>query len=76
MIQVALADGTITAGQAEHLQTGRQIRNRYAHGKTMHPALPIPFAAGLVKTSLDVITLLSSPAAEVEQASDNLDDAT
>ncbi|TJZ89905.1 hypothetical protein [Actinacidiphila oryziradicis] len=58
MIRMALADGTITAEQADHLHTGRSIRNRYAHGKTMHPALPIPFATHLVKTSLDVIALL------------------
>lgn len=59
MIQDALEDGTITTEQADHLDTGRQIRNRYAHGKMMHPALPIVFAVELVKTSLDVITMFA-----------------
>lgn len=69
MIEAALADGTITDEQADHLDTGRKIRNRYAHGKTMHPALPITFATELVKTSLDVITVLLDPAGDADHAS-------
>jgi hypothetical protein len=69
MIGSALADGTITNQQADHLDTGRKIRNQYAHGKTMHPALPITFAADLVMTSLEVITLLLDPPATMDQAS-------
>lgn len=45
MIRLAEADGTITAAEADHLQAGREIRNRHDHGKTQHPALPIPWAA-------------------------------
>jgi hypothetical protein len=59
-IAKALEDGIIDEAQADHLNTGRQIRNRYAHGETMHPALPITWAVQLVKTSLDVIILLAS----------------
>lgn len=61
LIRRGLEDGTINAEQADLLNTGRSIRNRYAHGETAHPALPIPFAVRMVSTSLDVIVSLSQP---------------
>ena len=60
MIEQALADGSITDAQVDHLNTGRAIRNRYAHGKMMHPAIPIAVVATLVKVSLDVIAVVSA----------------
>ena len=58
MITRATNDGTIGTEQADLLDTGRSIRNRYAHGKDMHPALPIPVAARLIKVSRELINVL------------------
>lgn len=60
MISMALADGTLTAEQADRLHAGREIRNRYSHGRTMHPALPIPVAAQLVTAALEAVVLLDA----------------
>ncbi|MDH2412368.1 hypothetical protein ACG5V6_24220 [Streptomyces chitinivorans] len=60
MIGTALADGTLTAEQADRLHAGRQIRNRYSHGRTMHPAMAIPFAVQLVVVALEVVALLDT----------------
>lgn len=61
MIDQAATDGLLTAEQAERLHAGRQIRNRYSHGHTMHPAIPPTVAVGLVRVALEFAELCTSP---------------
>ncbi|MFJ3145948.1 hypothetical protein ACIPJM_26315 [Streptomyces halstedii] len=58
-LKKARADGLLSDEQYDLLDgTGRQIRNRYAHGKTTHAALTPPMAVGIVRTSLRILTEL------------------
>ncbi|MET8142129.1 DUF4145 domain-containing protein [Sphaerisporangium sp. NPDC005288] len=59
LIDQAASDGLITEEQRDLLHTGRDIRNRFAHGKTTHSALPPTTAVRMVQTSLSALLLIS-----------------
>jgi hypothetical protein len=59
-LDAALADGTINAEQAELLDAGRHLRNGFAHGDMQHPALPLPLAVRVARTSVDLVTALTT----------------
>jgi hypothetical protein len=63
VIDQGAAEGLLTARQAEFLNDGRKIRNRMAHGRTTHTALPPAMAAGMVGTSFRIVTELCTPPA-------------
>lgn len=58
-LDAAQADGTISAEQADLLHSARRLRNDFAHGNMQHPALPLPFAVRMVRTSVDLVTALT-----------------
>ncbi|WP_176710335.1 DUF4145 domain-containing protein [Streptomyces sp. Wb2n-11] len=63
LIDEAAAEGLIDEEQRDLLHTGREIRNRFAHGKTTGAALTPPMAVGMVQTSLRILMVLSDPPA-------------
>ena len=58
LIQAGAASGLLTAEQAAMLDSGRQIRNRMAHGETTRTVMPPARALTLVRTSLTIVTAL------------------
>ena len=58
MIDRSAADGLVTEEQRDMLHTGREIRNRFAHGKITHSALSPAMAVTMVQTSLSLLELL------------------
>lgn len=63
LIRMGAGSGLLTAEQASMLDTGREIRNRMAHGRTTHAAMTLAMAIPMVKTSLTIVTeLCAAPA--------------
>lgn len=61
LIRQGASSGILTARQAEYLDDGRQIRNRLAHGRTTHAAMPFAMAEPMVRTSFTIVTELYTP---------------
>ncbi|MFC5804271.1 hypothetical protein [Streptomyces formicae] len=66
----ALEEGTLTAEQADILNTGRQIRNAYSHGKTTHVAMTPALALQMVSASIRLISELTSEQPQVSGTTD------
>jgi hypothetical protein len=64
LIEQAADAGIITAELADRLDSGRQLRNKLAHGKLTATALTPQMAVAMVKAAFDTAELLfHAPAA-------------
>ncbi|MGW2515173.1 hypothetical protein ACWC0A_38600 [Streptomyces scopuliridis] len=63
LIKQGVADGILTARQAEYLDYGRQIRNGMAHGRTTLAVMPPAMAVQMVTTSFAIVSELCAAAA-------------
>ncbi|WP_238427348.1 hypothetical protein [Streptomyces adustus] len=61
LIKQAADSGLLTADQADLLDTGREIRNKMAHGEMTHTAMPPAMAIPMVRTSFTIVTALCGP---------------
>ncbi|MFJ4799131.1 DUF4145 domain-containing protein [Kitasatospora purpeofusca] len=58
LIERAAATGVITADLADRLDSGRQLRNKLAHGELTGSALPPKWAVNMVRAAFDTAALL------------------
>ncbi|MFJ7912605.1 DUF4145 domain-containing protein [Kitasatospora sp. NPDC096204] len=69
LIEQAAATGVITADLADRLDSGRQLRNKLAHGELTGSALPPKWAVNMVRAAFDTAELLyPTPAAAASDA--------